>query len=51
MGLREMLWIEYESSCPIELGFVKEIVANIAGLVSPYPVAAFDVGVFSLGIS
>src|SRR5271154_2565855 len=45
-----MLWIEYESTRRIEFCTVKEVVANIAKMVSPYPVAAFDLGIFGLGV-
>lgn len=45
-----MLWIQYEATRNIAFEFIHEVVLDIANLISPYPVAAFDQGEFGLGL-
>jgi len=45
-----MLWIQYHSPKKQETAFVQDTTAEIASLLAPYPVGAFDIGSYGVGL-
>ena len=45
-----MLWIEHDSISPCDVSTVKDVLENIARLITPFPVAAYDTQKPGLGL-
>lgn len=49
-GRREMLWIEYDSTPSQTQAVVETIIEKIAKIITPFPVAAYDIPEFGIGV-
>jgi hypothetical protein len=49
-GNREMFWVQYEASENTDLETVRKVMEAIADIISPFPVAVFDVSSLGRGV-